>query len=206
MVDLAVVVVETPVVTRRCARCHQDKPVVMFGRAGAGYQSYCKRCNSEQALEKFYAKHPIRPDPVVDIDNKTRHCSVCKTWKHWDAFGIYKGQPKAQCKECRAELELRKRGFDIDGSRRIAHRSKLKTKYGITPEQYDEMLKAQDGCCAICRSPTPGIRGQSFCVDHDHTTGRIRGLLCGKCNRALGFFGDSINILTEAIQYLKNEV
>lgn len=56
-------------------------------------------------------------------------------------------------------------------------------KYGITPEQYNEIVKDQQGVCAICLNPPE--EGQRLHVDHDHKDGRIRGLLCGVCNRAL---------------------
>ncbi len=66
------------------------------------------------------------------------------------------------------------------------------------------MLLAQDGCCAICKSSDPGRKkSQWFCVDHDHKTGEVRGLLCNSCNAGLGFLKDSIETLAQAIIYLK---
>ena len=86
-------------------------------------------------------------------------------------------------------------------------RSKLKNKYGVTLEQYDAMLAAQGGVCAICGTSEPkgkrGAFGPTFSVDHCHTTGKIRGLLCGLCNPALGAFGDSVERLRAAISYLE---
>jgi hypothetical protein len=64
------------------------------------------------------------------------------------------------------------------------HAYHLKATYGITPEQYDEMLSAQGGTCAICAAPPRPSR--RLAVDHDHQTGKIRGLLCGLCNVSLG--------------------
>lgn len=62
------------------------------------------------------------------------------------------------------------------------------------------MILNQKGLCGICQRP-PGAEG--FNLDHDHTTGKLRELLCGKCNRALGGFGDSIALLQAALEYLK---
>ena len=79
--------------------------------------------------------------------------------------------------------------------------ARLKHKYGITGEQYAEMLEAQGGVCAIC-----GRECQSrnrLAVDHCHETGKVRGLLCAHCNRALGMLGDSVNVLTAAVRYLE---
>jgi hypothetical protein len=68
-------------------------------------------------------------------------------------------------------------------------------------QQYDEMLEAQGGCCALCGSDFPGGRGR-FVVDHCHDTGRIRGLLCNLCNVGLGALRDSPQLLQKAIHYL----
>ena len=73
--------------------------------------------------------------------------------------------------------------------------------YGITLEQYDKMLEEQDGKCKICKTETPGGRGR-FNIDHDHVTGKIRGLLCFHCNMVLGQVKDDIKILTSMTQYL----
>ncbi len=76
----------------------------------------------------------------------------------------------------------------------------LQRTYGLTTEQYDVILKEQDGACAICRHPftdTPN-------VDHSHETGRIRGLLCGSCNRGLGGFRDNLEYMVSAIAYIRN--
>jgi hypothetical protein len=76
----------------------------------------------------------------------------------------------------------------------------LKRKYGLTLAQYDAMLEAQGGVCAICRQPRPEER--TLHVDHDHETGAIRGLLCFTCNNALGNFRDEPELFHAAAQYL----
>lgn len=77
-------------------------------------------------------------------------------------------------------------------------------RYGITEEQYQQMLSDQDNVCAICVTNTPGRNHENFHVDHDHETGKIRGLLCDKCNRGLGYFNDNPDVLEEAVRYLEN--
>ena len=74
-------------------------------------------------------------------------------------------------------------------------------KYGITPQEYDALLEKQEGKCAICKE-TCAVYGR-LCVDHDHTTGKIRGLLCNHCNTGLGKFKDKVELLDVAIEYLK---
>lgn len=73
--------------------------------------------------------------------------------------------------------------------------------YGITPEDYDSMFAKQQGVCAICGEADDEKR-KYLCVDHNHTTGVVRGLLCHNCNIGLGKFKDDINLLNKAIWYL----
>lgn len=85
-------------------------------------------------------------------------------------------------------------------------RSELMMKYGITPEEYAETLESQRGGCAICGSTEPKHRGPFFVVDHCHTTGKVRGLLCSPCNTALGLLGDDPKLLRSALRYLKRAI
>ncbi|MEA3057042.1 MAG: hypothetical protein QOD30_2474 [Actinomycetota bacterium] len=76
----------------------------------------------------------------------------------------------------------------------------LRRKYGITVDQYEEMLARQGAVCGIClREPNPNI---SLHVDHDHGPGRIRGLTCFRCNQAMGAFGEDPALLRAAAAYL----
>jgi hypothetical protein len=78
----------------------------------------------------------------------------------------------------------------------------LKRNHGITIEQYNQMFVNQGGLCTICKEhPAENTR---LSVDHDHKTGKIRGLLCIRCNAGLGHFKDEINLLLNAIKYLSN--
>ena len=76
----------------------------------------------------------------------------------------------------------------------------LKVKYTLTPAEYTAMTLTQDGVCAICHRP-PGSKG--FNVDHDHETGKVRGLLCPACNRGIGLLRDNHHLLARAANYLK---
>lgn len=71
-------------------------------------------------------------------------------------------------------------------------------KYGLTATEYVELLVKQDFRCAICRKP----QHKTFCVDHDKDTGEVRGLLCGNCNRAIGYLHHDTESLRRAIAYL----
>lgn len=84
--------------------------------------------------------------------------------------------------------------------RRYKHTSEIKRLYGLSREDYDSMLAAQGNACAICEK---AFNGKRLFVDHDHVTGRVRGLLCCRCNFMLGYAKDNIKTLRAAIHYLK---
>lgn len=91
------------------------------------------------------------------------------------------------------------RAADRIGQRAI----KLHERYGITLEQYGLMLEAQGGGCKICGSSSPKRKGsKNLVVDHCHISGRVRGLLCYRCNVGLGNFEDNPELLSKALQYL----
>jgi hypothetical protein len=85
----------------------------------------------------------------------------------------------------------------------IKRDSRIRRKYGLEPGKYDEMLVSQGMSCKICGSKYPGRDRVRFSVDHDHETGKVRGLLCYPCNTILGMSHDSIITLTAALDYLK---
>lgn len=89
-------------------------------------------------------------------------------------------------------VEYRKR------SRESGHRHRLKCKYRITQERYDEMYKTQNGVCIL-----PSCGRSIEVIDHCHTTQRVRGLMCDNHNRGLGFFADEPKLLREAAEYLE---
>ena len=128
--------------------------------------------------------------------------------------------PCADCKTERplAEFHIRKSGRGIGkptAPRCKVHQNaalrhyRIEWQYGLTPPQYDEMLRSQGGTCALCDRPEPGGKG-AFHVDHDHaccpgkkTCGEcVRGLLCTKCNAAIGFFEDNPELMRKAINYV----
>jgi hypothetical protein len=92
--------------------------------------------------------------------------------------------------DCKACLKERRHGYEI------------KRVHGISAEDYARMLSQQGGGCAICGAPQKSTTKRRLHVDHDHVTGKVRGLLCSRCNVALGYFGDDPNRLLSASAYL----
>lgn len=143
-----------------------------------------------------------------------KRCKTCAQDKIISEFGRKgSGGRAARCKTC-----LNARGRQKWAARSPLHaerheqaqlRSHLKLRYGITPEVYEALHLAQGGLCRICRQPEtekhPRHAGpRRLSVDHDHATGTLRGLLCRACNRALGGFKDSPELLLAAAVYLEN--
>jgi hypothetical protein len=95
-----------------------------------------------------------------------------------------------------------------DHVRMISQRSYLKKRYGMSVEEYEALLKAQGGKCAVqgCDSTSPGGRRTNWIVDHDHETGKNRGLLCHRCNVLLGVAKENINVLLGGAEYLEASV
>ena len=80
---------------------------------------------------------------------------------------------------------------------------RLKFNFGITLDEYETMLAQQAGVCAICKAPPETSYCGTLAVDHDHDTGKVRGLLCTRCNTALGSLRDSPEMLRAAANYLE---
>ena len=113
------------------------------------------------------------------------------------------GKPVSQCTPCRVAYNKAYRAKNKERVLDIERKSKLKMAYGITVEQYNDMLDKQKGKCAICTVKKPGGRTKMFFIDHCHNTGKVRGLLCMRCNTGLGLFLDNPKFLLNAISYLK---
>ncbi|GAB2467342.1 hypothetical protein GCM10027265_15800 [Jatrophihabitans fulvus] len=126
----------------------------------------------------------------------SKWCPECDAVKLLDAFAPNQAQANGvnpYCTPCFNSIKDRNRA-KVHGSTRNYH---LKQRYGITEADFDDMLAEQGGVCAICRE-APAAH-----VDHDHATGRVRGLLCFNCNGALGQFRDRADLMMLAVHYLE---
>jgi hypothetical protein len=83
----------------------------------------------------------------------------------------------------------------------VQNMSRIKNTYGLTQEEYFRLLEESNGTCPICTR----WFGKKLVIDHDHTTGKVRGLICASCNKGLGHFFERIESLQEAIRYLQTK-
>lgn len=128
-----------------------------------------------------------------------KKCFRCKLTK--DLSNFYLNGKGTYCKPCHI-MYMKKWKIENQDSKIVADRRyRLYKRYGITPEQYETMFKNQHGACAICKGQN--LDGTRLSTDHCHKTGKVRGLLCDPCNRALGFFKDDYRLLVKASEYLE---
>jgi hypothetical protein len=148
------------------------------------------------------------------VDGK-KQCGRCKEWLPAEEF--YKLAKAATglasaCKSCTLKIQqngnyrLRYKERDPEGVTAEKRRRHIKRMYGVTPEWYDAMMVAQGSACAICEQPETVTRFgklKLLAVDHDHATGKPRGLLCQGCNQGIGHLGEDIGRMEAAAQYLE---
>lgn len=130
----------------------------------------------------------------------TKICTQCHLEKDLESFSIHNGFKdgrNSKCKSCKTSNQ--RKGYK-DGRYKATpwtYEKHLKEKYGLSFEEFTSMLETQIGLCKICLLPMDKPN-----VDHCHLTGKIRGLLCVKCNTGLGKFNDDPELLKVALQYL----
>lgn len=160
---------------KQCAKCKLEKPLDSFyenKQMKLGRHSYCKECISQMGAAR------------------------------WAAF-----TPEERLKNSRASYSKEKQRYldDPEAVRKRRRTLWIMREYGLTEVQYAQMWDSQGGCCAVCDCKLE--RSGRICdnmanVDHCHLTGQIRALLCSQCNKGLGHFKDSLDLLRRAVKYL----
>lgn len=147
---------------------------------------------------------------LENLDGKV--CKLCNNYKSRKEFefsGYNKDKMKSYCQVCRVEYDRIKR---IDRKSKDFFKystrekdRKLRLKYNINLADYLDLLDKQNYKCKICNKPHEEGKRTNLFVDHCHDTMKVRGLICNSCNKGLGDFKDSIELLESAIKYLKEE-
>jgi Recombination endonuclease VII len=156
----------------------------------------CPQCKLDlPRTAEYFAKDGSRKDGLACW------CLPCKR----EAKRRYAQKSYAENPERQKEANRRYRLKNEERVKSNARRSRLLRKYGITFEQYEALQEKQGHVCAICGMPEQ-VYESLLSVDHDHDSGKVRGLLCRACNLGLGSFKDDPMRLTSAVNYLKESV
>ena len=154
-------------------------------------------CDEWKDFEQFVKDVGTKPEDARSLRRVDTTKPYSKTNAYWYT-AVWSDDKKAQAKNHQRAF----RAANPDYARWMS----IKSKYGLTKEQYEELLEKQGGVCAICRQPETRTTKAGVVmllhVDHCHNSGKIRGLLCHKCNSALGLFRESSEILSSAVNYL----
>lgn len=177
-----------------CIKCNLEKPIASFyfHTPGGNRRNVCGSCS-----KGYKTVRSAESQKVLELFSKGyKHCSKCDRILTVDSFGNDNKSKKSltgltsYCKACK-RVSFQKHWGNV-----------MKKNYGINKEEYDAMLTLQGFKCSICGTDKPSKRDRSFYVDHNHVTGKVRGLLCHKCNTSLAGFRENPAILIEAAKYL----
>lgn len=165
---------------RPCSKCGKSEPEVKFyvNPESGKQQSWCNTCMSAQSKEYYRRNREIRLEYAR----------------------LYNQSPPGRAAKRRRNAVVR----NHPNKKAINRKYVLKWKYGITVEDYDVQSKRQGGRCGICRRfPS---KGKPLSVDHCHATGRVRGLICNRCNTAIALMDDTLEGCLRVADYLSVEL
>jgi len=180
-----------------CGVLKEDSDFWHHTQAKDNLHSRCKQCFA------FVRRTRKRKDAPFKTPVGYKWCPGCQEQLEIEKFGKNKTTNDgyvAYCRPCHnknCQESLRRNG----GSRNYHFRR----RYGITGADADALIEQQGGICPLCQEVPRDKLKNKWHVDHDHETGRIRGMLCHHCNTALGNFRDDVKILARAIKYLENK-
>lgn len=192
---------------KKCNKCDELKPLTEFHKhkkSPDGVRYHCKKCGNLIVAEyqKKYSKKYLLTLKKWRSKNKDRLKKQAQSPERKKYLKKWRQNPEVKKKA--AAYQRKQRSKNKEQHALIQRKSALKSLYGVTLEWYDEKLREQGMCCAICGADTPRRKNtKNFSVDHDHSTGITRGLLCTKCNALIGYANESPDILTSAIEYIK---
>lgn len=182
---------------KRCADCGQAKPSSDYHsnvRCADGLAFYCKICAATRKQSRRRRGISPRRKCPETLKPGMKWCPDCQAVKDLAEFPRNRNTGTGRAPYCKPCHNVRGKLSKLKvGGSRTYH---LKRRYGITASDAEAMLLAQKGLCALCRA-APAVH-----VDHDHVTGKVRGLLCFNCNGGLGQFKDRIDVLQAAVDYL----
>ena len=135
-----------------------------------------------------------------------KKCNRCRIVKPLDDFYEHKKARDGRfnfCKLCHGIGTRKWRAEHPEKTKKYARKHFIRNRYGLEPLWHLSLLREHDFKCAICGATQSDASKAELSIDHDHETGKIRGVLCGNCNNGLGRFKDDIDLLRKAVSYLE---
>lgn len=186
---------ERSLVERKCVTCGKKFTVQHQTVAAGGGKYCCRRCSPEVRKSDVSRR---KSSLGATHDLVKRKCPTCGEEFITKVKNINRGGGVFCSLKCNTNVV---RSTEEDKKQKRRNYSLIKS-YGITTEDYEQMLYDQGGGCAICGSTIGNGRHKNLFVDHDHGTGIVRGLLCGRCNSAIGLLSEDLSLLVKIRKYL----
>lgn len=187
---------------KRCSKCKEEKTLDEFHKAKRcrdGLHCWCIPC--KRKYNKTYNK--------VNAEHRKEYNKMYNKAYYETNAEHERARSRAHYQVNREQILENQREYGkeyYETNREQIRNSRYQREYGLAPGEYDQMHAAQDGKCAMCREPETTMRlGKTLLlsVDHCHKTGKVRALLCGRCNRLLGSSEESTVLLSEAIAFIR---
>lgn len=180
---------------KTCNKCGEAKALHQYHanpKTRDGKQHTCKQCTADRQRTHYRANKELYAEKQRGYRKRNHEAVKANARRYYsDNVEVLKAKKKAAYHQNPGKFIKQTRA---------AH---LRERFGITPDQFEEMNKAQGGACAICGSTKSGRKDKRLMIDHCHATGKVRALLCHHCNAGIGYFKDDISKLEAAIAYLR---
>jgi len=207
--------------TKRCSKCGKTKNTNLFYKTSAGScEPQCRICrNARQRVTRLLKRkrlglplHTLSGTEAAKLLGEgKKYCPRCQTVKSACDFSTMRVRTgiASHCRACCRDMaKERNRRPDVKLAKHNSYKAEkrsrrnrvLMSKFGISIEEYECLHAKQNGVCAICGSRE---KNKSLAVDHDHTTGAVRALLCGRCNPAIGFLLEDVNYAMKLVEYIR---
>lgn len=194
-----------------CAHCGQSKHTSEFSPQRGKPRKICKACNNAKAV----AWRKNAAERRIVLFEGVRTCRICNVEKAVTAFPIHRQMIGGRAHECRSCTNERQRAWrkkavatrpEFVAARLFSQVKNRAKRYGLTLEEFAVLEAMAVGKCEICQKPARARNkwkaDSKLHVDHCHTTGKVRGMLCTDCNRGIGLFRDDPKALRRAADYL----
>ena len=206
---------------KQCIGCKETKAIDNFGldkRRKDGHNRYCKKCVCEFAISYRERNKEKIADSLKKYreTHKEQRNLANKTWREKNIDHVKKYSKEYNSKN----FEKRKLAFNAwveknpermrelkknnrEKNKLIERERKLKRFYNMTLEDYDNLMASQNSKCKICSKDAADERNKNLVIDHCHDSGKVRSLLCDRCNRTLGVLEENVDLMMKMMQYIK---